>query len=126
MSTHDTPIVAKTQAQYEYDRHHNAVHMRKQVINFAIMIFFTFIAFAVVAADFSKYLVLPLILLLAGVQVVLQLYAFMHLEDKKNTLRWCNWFLHVDGYTNRIYILLSIFNNYLVVITKKKHVLYFQ
>ncbi len=115
MSSHDTPVVAKSQAQYEYDRHHNAVHMRKQVINFAIMIFLTFIAFAVVAADFSKYLIFPFVLLLAGVQVVLQLYAFMHLEDKKNSLRWSNWFLYVDGYINRIYILLSILNNHLVV-----------
>ena len=122
MSSHDTPIVAKSQAQYEYDRHHNAVHMRKQVINFAIMIFFTFIAFAVVATDFSKYLIMPFVLLLAGVQVVLQLYSFMHLEDK-NSLWWCYWFLHVDGNFNRIYILLSIFNNHLVVI--KKHVRYF-
>lgn len=119
MSSHDTPIVAKSQAQYEYDRHHNAVHMRKQVINFAIMIFFTFIAFAVVAADFSKYLIMPFVLLLAGVQVVLQLYSFMHLEDKKNSLRWCNWFLHVDGNFNRIYILLSILNYHLVVIIKE-------
>lgn len=85
MSSHDTPIVAKSQAQYEYDRHHNAVHMRKQVINFAIMIFLTFIAFGMAAAGFSKYLIFPFILLLAGVQVVLQLYAFMHLEDKKHT-----------------------------------------
>ena len=81
--SHDTPVVAKSQAQYEYDRHHNAVHMRKQVINFAIMIFLTFIAFAVVVADFSAYLIAPFVLLLAGIQVVLQLYAFMHLEDKK-------------------------------------------
>lgn len=83
MSSHDTPVVAKSQAQFEYDRHHNAVHMRKQVINFAIMIFLTFIAFAVVAAGFSKYFIAPFVLLLASVQVVLQLYAFMHLEDKK-------------------------------------------
>ena len=123
MSSHDTPIVAKTQAQYEYDRHHNAVHMRKQVINFAIMIFFTFIAFAVVAADFSKYLIMPFVLLLAGVQVVLQLYSFMHLEDK-NSLWWRYWFLHVDGNFNRIYILLSIFNNHLVVITEKARSLF--
>ncbi|MFJ7738431.1 cytochrome C oxidase subunit IV family protein [Lysinibacillus sp. NPDC097287] len=81
--SHDTPVVAKSQTQYEYDRHHNAVHMRKQVINFAIMIFLTFIAFAVVAADFSPYLIMPFVLLLAGIQVVLQLYSFMHLEDKK-------------------------------------------
>ncbi|MEG0258494.1 MAG: cytochrome C oxidase subunit IV family protein [Lysinibacillus sp.] len=81
--SHDTPVVAKSQAQYEYDRHHNAVHMRKQVANFAIMIFLTFIAFAVVVADFSPYLIIPFVLLLAGIQVVLQLYSFMHMEDKK-------------------------------------------
>lgn len=80
--SHDTHVQAKNQAQFEYSRHHNAVHMRKQVINFAIMIFFTFISFAVVLADFSKYLVIPFILLLAGVQVVMQLYSFMHMEDK--------------------------------------------
>ena len=57
--------------------------MRKQVVNFAIMIFLTFIAFAVVAAGFSVYLIAPLVLLLAGIQVVLQLYSFMHLEDQK-------------------------------------------
>ena len=125
MSSHDTPIVAKSQAQYEYDRHHNAVHMRKQVINFAIMIFFTFIAFAVVAADFSKYLIMPFVLLLAGVQVVLQLYSFMHLEDK-NALWWRYWILHVDGNLNRIYILLSIFNNHLVVITKSTFVILYE
>lgn len=92
---HDTEFQPKTQAQYKYERHHNAEHMRKQVINFAIMIFFTFIAFAVVVADFSSYFIKPIILLLAGVQVVLQLYAFMHMGDKKahhigvvNTFVW--------------------------------------
>lgn len=79
---HDTHIQAKTQAQYEYSRQHNAAHMRKQVINFAIMIFLTFIAFAAVVAGFSKYFIAPVILLLAGVQVVMQLYSFMHMEDK--------------------------------------------
>lgn len=80
---HDTQVQQKTQAQYEYKRHHNAVHMRKQVINFAIMIFLTFLAFTVVVADFSPYFIKPVILLLAGVQVVLQLYSFMHMDDKK-------------------------------------------
>ena len=80
---HDTQVQAKSKEQYEYDRHHNAVHMRKQVINFAIMIFLTFLAFAVVVADFSAYYIKPVILLLAGVQVVLQLYSFMHMDDKK-------------------------------------------
>ena len=80
---HDTQVQAKSQAQYEYDRHHNAVHMRKQVVNFAIMIFLTFVAFASVVADFSPYFIKPVILLLAGIQVVLQLYSFMHMDDKK-------------------------------------------
>ena len=80
---HGTHVEVRTQTQYEYDKAQSKAHMRKQVINFAIMIFLTFIAFAVVAAGFSKYLIAPFVLLLAGVQVVLQLYAFMHLEDKK-------------------------------------------
>ncbi|MEL3960403.1 cytochrome C oxidase subunit IV family protein [Lysinibacillus endophyticus] len=79
---HHNEVQAKSQAQYEYDRHHNAVHMKKQVVNFAIMIFLTFLAFAVVVADFSPYLIKPFILLLAGIQVVLQLYSFMHMDDK--------------------------------------------
>ena len=56
--------------------------MRNQVTVFAIMIFLTFIAFAAVHAGFSLYLVVPLILLFAGVQVALQLYYFMHLSAK--------------------------------------------
>ncbi|RHW39763.1 cytochrome B6 [Lysinibacillus yapensis] len=80
---HDTHVQAKSKKQFEYDRHHNAMHMRKQVINFAIMIFLTFVAFAVVVADFSPYFIKPVILLLAGIQVVLQLYSFMHMDDKK-------------------------------------------
>lgn len=80
---HDTHIQPKTKAQREFERRHQAVHMRKQVINFAIMIFLTFIAFAVVIADFSPFFIKPIILLLAGVQVVLQLYSFMHMDDKE-------------------------------------------
>ena len=30
--SHDTHVEARTQAQFEYDRHHNADHMRKQVV----------------------------------------------------------------------------------------------
>jgi len=92
---HDTHVQEKSVAQYDYDRKKNAVEMRKQVVNFAIMIFFTFIAFAVVVADFSPYFIKPVILLLAGVQVVLQLYSFMHMGEKKahfigviNTFVW--------------------------------------
>ena len=81
--SHETHVEARTQAQFEYDREHSRQHMRKQVVNFAIMIFLTFIAFAAVLADFAKAFIIPIVLLLAGVQVVLQLYAFMHLEDKE-------------------------------------------
>lgn len=56
--------------------------MRHQLTSFAIMIFLTLIAFTAVAAGFSTYLIVPIILLLAAVQVVLQLYHFMHLNNK--------------------------------------------
>lgn len=81
--SHETHVEVRTQAQFEYDRHHNQVHMRKQVVNFAIMIFLTFIAFASVVSGFGEAFIVPFVLLLAGVQVVLQLYAFMHLEDRE-------------------------------------------
>lgn len=80
--SHDTHFEVRTQAQYEYDKAHARVHMRKQVVNFAIMIFLTFIAFASVVSGFKATFVIPVVLLLAGIQVVLQLYAFMHLEDR--------------------------------------------
>lgn len=80
--SHETQIQGRSQAQYEYDRRQSAVKMRKQVINFAIMIFLTFIAFTTVVADFSPLFIKPVILLLAGIQVVLQLYSFMHMDDK--------------------------------------------
>ena len=46
------------------------------------MILLTFVAFAAVIADFAPNFIKPVILLLAGVQVVQQLYAFMHLDEK--------------------------------------------
>ena len=69
--------------------------MKKQVVNFAIMIFLTFVAFTVVVAGFSKFLIVPFILLLAGIQVVMQLYSFMHMEDKTayqmSTIKFFMW-----------------------------------
>ena len=82
--SHETHVEVRTQAQFEYDRAKSREHMRKQVVNFAIMIFLTLIAFAATSAfGISPTFVIPIILLLAGIQVVLQLYAFMHLEDKE-------------------------------------------
>ncbi|GGG20831.1 cytochrome c oxidase subunit 4B [Lysinibacillus alkalisoli] len=79
---HDTPTVTRTSAQHEYYKQNNKATMQKQVVNFAIMIFLTLVAFSLVGAGFSANLVLPIILLMAGVQVVLQLYSFMHMEEK--------------------------------------------
>ncbi|MED3660283.1 cytochrome C oxidase subunit IV family protein [Ureibacillus sp. FSL K6-8385] len=81
--SHDTEIQGRSQAEYEFGRRKSAEKMRKQVINFAIMIFLTFIAFATVVADFAPTFIKPIILLLAGIQVVLQLYSFMHMDEKE-------------------------------------------
>jgi cytochrome c oxidase subunit IV len=79
---HDVHTHAKSQIEYEYARRRSANEMRGQVTTFAIMIFLTLIAFTAVYAGFSAYLVTPIILLLAAIQVVMQLYYFMHMSHK--------------------------------------------
>jgi cytochrome c oxidase subunit IV len=67
----------------EYRRKKSAEEMRHQVVSFALMIFLTLIAFAVVAIKgFSAWFIVPFILLLAIVQVIFQLYYFMHMSHK--------------------------------------------
>jgi cytochrome c oxidase subunit 4 len=67
----------------EYRRKKSTQEMRHQVISFSMMIFFTVIAFIAVGyKDFSGWFVVPFILLLAAVQVVFQLYYFMHMSHK--------------------------------------------
>lgn len=57
------------------------MEMKQQVISFVLMIVFTIIAFMFVSISSSP--AIPLILmLLAIVQVVFQLYYFMHLKDE--------------------------------------------
>lgn len=56
--------------------------MKHQVITFVLMIVFTLIAFIAVGAGMERNLVLPLILVLAVVQVGFQFYYFMHMKDK--------------------------------------------
>jgi cytochrome c oxidase subunit IV len=83
---HDTQVEVRNKKQYEYDRKHASDHMKKQVVNFAIMIFLTLVAFTATAMDnASAKFVVPIILLFAGIQVVLQLYSFMHLEDRETS-----------------------------------------
>lgn len=79
---HDVHTPSRSHTEYEYIRRQRSKEMRGQVTSFAIMIFLTLIAFTTVAAGFSPYLIVPIILLLAAVQVVLQLYHFMHLSNK--------------------------------------------
>lgn len=79
---HDTQVIAQNKTQFEYARRRRSKMMQMQVVTFAIMIFLTFVAFATVASGMSAFYVGPVILLLAAIQVVLQLYYFMHMSDK--------------------------------------------
>ncbi|MEI4771187.1 cytochrome c oxidase subunit IVB [Psychrobacillus sp. FJAT-51614] len=80
--SNDAHVYVKTQTEYEYTRRKRREDMRAQVTTFAIMIFLTLVSFTSVAAGFSKYYIVPIILLLAAIQVVLQLYYFMHMSEK--------------------------------------------
>lgn len=63
--------------------------MKHQLVSFGLMIFFTILAFYAVASDvISLSFAAPFILLLAIVQVILQLYFFMHLNQKGHS--WPN------------------------------------
>ncbi|SMO75827.1 cytochrome C oxidase subunit IV family protein [Melghirimyces algeriensis] len=59
----------------------------KYVASFALMILLTAVAFAAVAMNIvPQGWVIPLILVLAAVQVFLQLFTFMHLDLKKDAV----------------------------------------
>ena len=73
-----------SQTEFNYIKEKRKKDMRNQVTTFGIMIFLTLISFTAVAAGFSVYLIVPVILLLAGIQVVLQLYYFMHMSEKNH------------------------------------------
>lgn len=66
----------------KYRRKQNTEEMKHQIITFMMMIFFTIIAFVAVAFDFSVWFIKPIILLLAVVQVIFQLYYFMHMKNR--------------------------------------------
>lgn len=66
-----------------YRKQQNKEEMQKQLISFALMIVFTLIAFAIVISGaMDKMFVIPLLVVLAIVQVGFQFYFFMHLKDK--------------------------------------------
>ncbi|MFJ7825079.1 cytochrome C oxidase subunit IV family protein [Psychrobacillus sp. NPDC096623] len=82
--SHDAQVYVRSQTEFEYIKQKRKKDMRNQVTSFAIMIFLTLIAFTSVAAGFSVYLIVPVILLLAAIQVVLQLYYFMHMSEENH------------------------------------------
>ncbi|WP_026570484.1 MULTISPECIES: cytochrome c oxidase subunit IVB [Sediminibacillus] len=75
-------MAENTNIHENYKRKKNKEEMKQQVITFALMIVFTLIAFGMVMADLSKLFVIPVLLVLAAVQVGFQLYYFMHMSHK--------------------------------------------
>lgn len=65
---------------------------KKQIIAFALMIFLTIISFIAIGTDIvPSSFAIPLILLLAFIQLILQLVYFMHLKDKGHG--WASTFI---------------------------------
>ncbi|MDQ0860272.1 cytochrome c oxidase subunit IVB [Bacillus sp. V2I10] len=66
-----------------YRRKKNKEDMKFQVVTFALMIFLTVIAFVAIGYDgIAEWFKIPFILLLAVIQVIFQLYYFMHMSHK--------------------------------------------
>ncbi|GGP15792.1 cytochrome c oxidase subunit IVB [Oceanobacillus sojae] len=65
-----------------FQKQKNKQEMQRMVVSFALMIIFTLIAFALVMLEVPSTYVIPIILLLAFVQVGFQFFYFMHLKDK--------------------------------------------
>lgn len=70
----------------QYKLKKNAEEMKYQLISFSLMIFFTILSFSSILLELPSYFVSPFIFLLAIVQIIFQLYYFMHLKDKGNNL----------------------------------------
>ncbi|WP_101843769.1 cytochrome c oxidase subunit IVB [Halobacillus sp. Marseille-P3879] len=71
-----------TQQQDEFVKKQHKEEMKQQVISFVLMILFTFIAFGMVLFEIGSVFLIPTLLLLAVVQVLFQLYYFMHMKNK--------------------------------------------
>ncbi|MDF0725321.1 cytochrome c oxidase subunit IVB [Cytobacillus sp. S13-E01] len=65
-----------------YRKKKNAEDMKYQLITFGITLFLTFLAFLAVGLDFTGWFIVPFIILLAVVQLLFQLYYFMHMAHK--------------------------------------------
>lgn len=66
-----------------YEKQQNREEMTKQMISFTLMIILTLISFGLVATGtLQKIYAIPVLLMMAIVQVGFQFYYFMHLKDK--------------------------------------------
>jgi cytochrome c oxidase subunit 4 len=92
---------------YEYRRKKNAEEMRYQVVSFTLMIFLTILAFvAVGSGKFHPDFVVPFILLLAVVQVLFQLFYFMHMSHKGHELP--KFFLYGGAFAGFLTVLAMV------------------
>jgi cytochrome c oxidase subunit IV len=81
MANHQ-PTSGNPRVDIEYRRKKNKEEMRHQITSFSLMIFLTLIAFFAVGSGFSHWFIVPFIILLAVIQVIFQLYYFMHMSHK--------------------------------------------
>jgi cytochrome c oxidase subunit 4 len=66
-----------------FEKQRNKEEMKKQLITFAGMIGFTLVSFGLVATgSLEKMFAIPILFILAIIQVAFQFYYFMHLKDK--------------------------------------------
>lgn len=84
----DVQVYKKSSAEFNLGQRRARKSMRDQIMMFSLMIFLTIMSFSMVMAHeagvvgFSIYLIIPTLLLFAAVQVGLQLYYFMHMNEK--------------------------------------------
>ncbi len=84
----DVQVYKKSPAEFELGRRRAKSAMRNQIMMYSLMIFMTLMSFTMVTAyesdvvGFSKFFVIPALLLFAVVQIGLQLYYFMHMNEK--------------------------------------------
>ncbi|MCG7342749.1 cytochrome C oxidase subunit IV family protein [Sporosarcina sp. ACRSL] len=84
----DIQVYKRTPAEQKLAQRRAKQSMRSQVMMFSLMIFLTLVSFSMVVAyqagvaGFSKYFIIPMVMLFAAVQVALQLYYFMHMNEK--------------------------------------------
>ncbi|QKS71551.1 cytochrome C oxidase subunit IV family protein [Paenalkalicoccus suaedae] len=98
MSTHLDPSAPLQGSASKATERKLKQEARTQVVSYVFMIFITSTAFLTIATDIiPSSFGIPFILLLAGVQVVMQLYFFMHMKDKGtgwvNAMIWSGMFV---------------------------------